>query len=430
MLRAAKLSTSVHTIFVLALFVRLGYLIFLWRSQPPHVVPFSYGGETGHIAASIALGHGFSSPLGAPSGPTAWITPVFPYLLAAVFKLLGVYSVGSYYAIRLIDVVFSAATVYPIFFLAKKIFAAPAAATAAWMWSVLPAAIYFPVVWVWDMSLSALILATAVWFTYVIAELNDSAGWLLLGCLWGVAVLVNAALISLAVLCIVFAVYLFSKHSAHWPRKALLAALAWVLTLSPWIIRNELVFRGKVALRSNFGLELWLGNNPEVPDTWTWWLHPTGSPQEHAEFMRLGEIAYMQRKERQAWGFMKTHPADVARFQFHRFLQTWTGETDSFADIWATGSWRLRAEIVWNYSLTLLMLTGLLLAYRRAPLTTIPLLCAIVLFPIPYYICHTDPRYRHPIDPVIVILASLSIVQLATKAAAIRETRGGTLPAS
>src|SRR5690242_16784205 len=55
--------------------------------------PFGY--ETGKIAASIAEGHGFSNPLFAPTGPTAWMTPVYPYIIAGIFKIFGVYSTAS-----------------------------------------------------------------------------------------------------------------------------------------------------------------------------------------------------------------------------------------------------------------------------------------------------------------------------------------------
>src|ERR1019366_10360016 len=52
-----------------------------------------YGFELGNVAASIASGNGFSSPLSTvKSGPTAWFTPIYPFLVAAIFKLWGVYS--------------------------------------------------------------------------------------------------------------------------------------------------------------------------------------------------------------------------------------------------------------------------------------------------------------------------------------------------
>jgi hypothetical protein len=38
------------------------------------------------------------------------------------------------------------------------------------------------------------------------------------------------------------------------------------------------------------------------------------------------------------------------------------------------------------------------------------LLNVIVVFPAIYYVTHTTPRYRHPIDPIIVLLAAYALV--------------------
>src|SRR3569833_527555 len=56
---------------------------------------FSFGFETGSIAGAIARGEGFSSPFGEPTGPTAWIGPIYPYLLAAIFRVFGLFSTTS-----------------------------------------------------------------------------------------------------------------------------------------------------------------------------------------------------------------------------------------------------------------------------------------------------------------------------------------------
>ena len=50
---------------------------------------FEFGWEMGRVARSIALGHGFSSPYEGDTGPTAWEPPLYPYLMAGVFKLFG-----------------------------------------------------------------------------------------------------------------------------------------------------------------------------------------------------------------------------------------------------------------------------------------------------------------------------------------------------
>src|ERR1700751_3280240 len=60
--------------------------------KPEH---WHFGYETGRIAYSIVEGHGFSNPLYTNTGPTAWMTPVYPYIVAGVFKVFGVYSKAS-----------------------------------------------------------------------------------------------------------------------------------------------------------------------------------------------------------------------------------------------------------------------------------------------------------------------------------------------
>jgi hypothetical protein len=50
----------------------------------------AFGAEMGWVARSIASGHGFSSPFFPSTGPTALMPPLFPYLLACVFRVCGV----------------------------------------------------------------------------------------------------------------------------------------------------------------------------------------------------------------------------------------------------------------------------------------------------------------------------------------------------
>ena len=411
--RALKFVTSSLTIVLVALLARLIYLWAYFHAQAGHGSYYEIGEELGSIAASIASGHGFSSPLYTASGPTAWSTPVFPYLLAGIFKTFGAHSLHANFAIRLLNVLFSSATTYPILKIGRKLFGSVAGAVAGWIWAFLPMAITLPVDWAWDMSLAALALTTALWMTYELEKHGDSKTWLLYGVLWGFASLVNAAVLCVFPGCLLFALYRRRNLAVAWLRPAIQVALAFVLTISPWIIRNQVVFHGQVLLRSNFGLELWLGNNPDVPDSWTWWLHPLTSAKERDDFFKLGEIPYMEQKKAAAIQFIKAHPTDAVRFQFHRFMETWTGYRDPFADIWSTGIPLLRAQLLMNYSLTSFTFLGLLLAYRRIRALSLPLLNTIVFFPVVYYLCHTGERYRHPIDPVLAILSGYAVVSCA-----------------
>ena len=53
-----------------------------------------FGWEMGRIARALATGYGYADPFTGHSGPTAWSPPLYPLLIAAVFKVFGVYHSG------------------------------------------------------------------------------------------------------------------------------------------------------------------------------------------------------------------------------------------------------------------------------------------------------------------------------------------------
>src|SRR2546423_11357119 len=94
---------------LVGLALRLITVLFLYQLQmSPARDHWAFGWETGKIAASIAAGHGFSSPLQGETGSTAWIPPLYPFLVAGIFKVLGIYTTASAVAILCVNSIFSA----------------------------------------------------------------------------------------------------------------------------------------------------------------------------------------------------------------------------------------------------------------------------------------------------------------------------------
>ena len=89
------------------------------RPQEDH---FAFGWEMGRVARSVALGQGFSNPYGGNTGPTAWEPPLYPYLMAGVFKLFGIYTYASAWVLLMINSLFAALTTIPIFLIARRTF--------------------------------------------------------------------------------------------------------------------------------------------------------------------------------------------------------------------------------------------------------------------------------------------------------------------
>src|SRR5437764_11635117 len=69
---------------------------------------FSFGWEIGRVAYSLATGHGFSSPFGGNTGPSAWNAPVYPWIVSIAFRLFGVYSHAAAFALLVFNSIFPA----------------------------------------------------------------------------------------------------------------------------------------------------------------------------------------------------------------------------------------------------------------------------------------------------------------------------------
>src|SRR5690349_4753838 len=156
---------------------------------------FSFGWEMGRIGRSLALGQGFSNPFNEPSGPTAWEPPLYPFLIAAVFKLFGIYTHASALVLLTINSFFSALTCIPIFLISRKCFSEKVAIWGAWLWALLPNVTYWSTRWVWETSLAALLMATIFWMTLILEEREGWRPWIEFGLLWGIAALTNTSLL-------------------------------------------------------------------------------------------------------------------------------------------------------------------------------------------------------------------------------------------
>ena len=81
--------------------------------------------------------------------------------------------------------------------------------------------------------------------------------------------------------------------------------------LAPWLVRNYMLFHKFIPVRSGYGLELYIGNNGYSQHWVNRTLHPNHSDAELSEYERVGEIAYMDHKMRQAKDYIRSHPGMV-----------------------------------------------------------------------------------------------------------------------
>jgi hypothetical protein len=196
-----------------------------------------------------------------------------------------------------------------------------------------------------------------------------------------------------------------------WLTHGTAAVMFFVLVLIPWTARNYAAFGRLVPIKDNFGLELWLGNNPDVKRSITSDHHPVGNLPEMQKLLSLGESNYMQVKQREAVEFIATHPRFFLKSVLDRFVDTWTGTGDVPSDRWV-GALRAGSAYIWFTSaLSLLALAGHFLAWRSFGWEAAPIWIVPLVFPITYYVTHSVLRYRHPIDPVLTVLAVCALAR-------------------
>ncbi len=406
-----SLLTSVWFITAFALFARVGFVYHQQRNIPHEVlasVPFE--NEAGNIASALAQGRGFSDVFRKPTGPTAWLAPVYPSLLGAIFRIFGQFTFASFLAAALLNCVFSAAATVPLFLAASRIGGSAVAALSAWLWALCPAGVMLPFEWIWDTSLSAFLATAILWATIELTNNSNLADWIAYAFLWAIALLANP---SLGILLPFFLLWLILRRSSAatrpWKFPALSAAIV-ILCCLPWTIRNYIQFHRLIPLRSNFPFELWLGNNDIFDE------HAVGGIQRITRFgetrlyTQLGETAYMDEKRRLARQFIHTHPSLEARLIGRRLTATWLGTESPWRDFLSTDSLLIRSIFLFNACLTFALLLGVIFLFLHRNPFAILLALVPLLFPLIYYATHTNLRYRHPIDPILLLLTALAAV--------------------
>ena len=394
-------------IFLVALGLRLAVVPLLVGEQlNPARDHWDFGWETGRLARSLASGHGFGSPLFGWTGPSAWMAPAYPALLAGGFKLFGIYSKASAYVILALNCLFAALTCFPLRSIARTAFGDRTGVAVAWAWALFPYSFHFAAGVVWSTALSALLLTFAVAATIALERKVSPLSWALWGLIWGGIGLTEPALLACLPVAGVWLVLRVRRRGMPWIFlwRTALAALVFLLVVAPWFVRNERVLGGFIPLRNNFWLVFYQGNTWDTFDLYPDWANPPHNPAEMAEYARVGEVAYMAEKKVQGIAEVRQHPARFAWSTLHRVVFTWTG-------YWSLSPAYRRIEpfalpnVLMTSLLSIFAARGLLLTFRLSRRFAILFASVLAVLPAVYYITHPSMAYRHPVDPMLVLLA-------------------------
>ncbi len=386
-------------IFLVAFSVRA---ITLTRVPVSWVTP-SGGGQDDRIAVSLVQHGEFSGVYKVPTGPTAHVPPLYPLLISVIYRLIGL-SLTAGYVHWLVDIAILSTSLAMLPWLAIRFGLSPAGGLLAGI------AAAFHVEWFCHSEFLAAVFLSLllVGFTSRWARDQSSvAGSLVLGFGIAAALHLTPALLPVFLGCVGFEIW-WRRDRRKWIHFAVMVA-AVVLASVPWALRNWNVFHSVFFIRSNFGLELRVGNhegatvNLEQSYNQGTLRHP-GAHVEEATLLRdLGEIEYMRRAKAEALEWMRTHPARYVSLCAGRFVGFWFGS--AYGPFTATG-------------ITILTLLAAVGVWKTVRALSMPqraaLFIPLLTFPVVYYVVLYEPRYRIPTAWIFLLFAGSAAWELAS----------------
>jgi len=372
------------------------------------------GAEYINIATALYQGEGFANPFVRKTGPTAWMPPVLPAILAGLLWV-GDGDRDTVMAIVIfLQVLVLIGTGVLILTLVGQTTrrVGPLVALAVFViWLLCDFRMWFQVThdsWIVLLTLDLLLIGLSWgrplrrWFT--------ATGW---GVFGGLCILTTpiAALVwggmTLAV----------GIRERAWTRLAV-AGLAAVVTLTPWTVRNYLVFDRVIPVKSNLAYELYQSQclQPDglLQNATFATNHPYGGHRsEGREYDTLGEMAFLDHKREQFIQAAWTNPTDFLDRATDRFLGAtlWYIPTDRTSEAkrpWVLGLTRLAFPVPF---LGLLVLLGT--SFReRLHWAQGSVIGVYLLYLFPYIGASYYERYGVPLLGVKVLLVTWAVGRL------------------
>lgn len=378
------------------------------------------GAEMERAAVSLARTGELASVYDDETGPSAHVAPLYPYYLALVYRVFGLPGDSGRLAQQLLSVLIVSFSIALLPLLARRLRLSPWTGLAAALGMALaPLNLWVECSGGWEQPVSALALLGLVFAFAVLHDQEWRSVWslCLTGLLVGILALLSPSLLPMVAIAVVGEWLVQSARTRVFVGSLAIAVVAGVC-VAPWMYRNH-VEVGSACLRSNFGLELWVGNNPQAngrtfgthaedPRNLLFAIHPYSNASERARLKVVGEAAYMREKQAQAVAWITAHPAEFAGLCLERVRIFWFPS----AELWppSTPAREMKAAL---WSLTGLgTMVGLFLLFVRRHPHAVLLLAAAIGPSLVYLITHVDSRYRYPIFAVSMLLCIEAVQQL------------------
>jgi hypothetical protein len=126
--------------------------------------------------------------------------------------------------------------------------------------------------------------------------------------------------------------------------------------------------------------------------------HPTANAAVFKEYAAMGEMGFIDYYKKDALRFVRQYPAEFLSLTRYRTWWFWDGTSL----LYQTREWWQPWEF-WPLSLGGWL--GLLFVLTRRPRGWLLFAAALLVYPVPYYFVYPVAKYRHAIEPELVLLS-------------------------
>jgi len=354
------------------------------------------------MALNLVNGKGFVDETGSP---TAFIPPLYYLFLASIYHIFG----HSYLVVRILQAILGSLTCFIIYKIAEIIFSRKIGLISTLISSVYPAFTFF------YYGPAGLLTETLFIFLFCLGVLlslksfikNSLILSMTAGIFLGLATLTRP--IGLFIPLVIFAWLIMVRT----PFKKLFnislpSLLAFLTILSPWIIRNYIVFHAIVPASTAGGINFYASHSSLARGLGEGW-HQALQEDEALKRQGLDEAQRSDFFLKKGIKFLKDNPDKIFYLFFRNLMSFW----DISCDAWGDYSSK------YNISFAILLpfgLLGVIIALKdKNKIFSSLLLFIIIYFSFLHAIMHSAYRYRVVIEPFIIIFTVLGMVFIFNK---------------
>jgi 4-amino-4-deoxy-L-arabinose transferase-like glycosyltransferase len=389
MMRLFGVRTALR-IFAIAFLIRFLAVVFLPQSAP----------DTGtyHNIAINLLEKGAFSLDGVT--PTARFAPVYPAFLAASYKLFG----AAFLPVRMIQVIIDSFTCALIYHIAITVFQRERIGVISGLIAGFHPSLIGSATFVLTETLYAFLLTVSVLFLVRAVKSSKIRAYCLAGAALGIATLCRPT--SMLFPLFLLAGTVFPRRSRLRIAGAAVFALAMLVVIVPWTVRNFIVFEEFIPVAIGGGGNLWIGSYIPWDGDFNY--------QDLSDKRKIEEGHSPLEADKRLWeeGIknIKSNPAGYLRLCAKKFGRFWFGIPGS-KEVLKGKAVILKSLYAIHFVLLVLFAAGMKKSFSELNPGITVLLLMIVYFTLTHVILFAIPRYRIPIMPLVIIFASRGILE-------------------